>query len=239
MIPVYVWHDSGVGEKEVKVAVDSIKRVIKEGIDISKYLPLKVIGPVDSYLEKARKRIGSYGIQYDVSHIFNLCKEDPYREKPRIEFGILSKDLYSDDLNFVYGEAHPLANVQDVLGGSIVSTFRPKLWFGNRFLLAFRKTCIHELGHVFWVPTRRKNVEYSLGVHCIRGDCVMGQSNVERKILWEESGKIEKRFIDALEIAEKVEERIRKTGTPFCQDCLKELCEMKRNFEKFLKQEFG
>ncbi len=235
MLPVYVWYDSKVEKEEVEVAVDSIKRVIKEGVDISKYLPLKVIGATDLYLEKARKRRGSYGIQYDVTHIFNLCKEDPYREKPRIEFGILSKDLYSGDLNFVYGETHPFANWGEVLGGIVVSTFRPKLWFGDQFLLAFRKTCIHELGHLFWVPTRRENVEYSLGVHCIRGDCVMGQSNVERKILWEESGKIEKRFIDALEIAKRVENRVKKTGTPFCQDCLKELCEAKRNLENFFK----
>jgi predicted Zn-dependent protease len=236
MIPVYIWYDNGVEEREVKVAVDGIRRVIKEGVDISKYFPLKVIGGGDWHLKQARKRRSIYGIQYDVSHIFNLCKNDPSREKPRIEFGILSKDLYSDDLNFVYGETHPLTDSEDVLGGCIVSTFRPKIWFGDKFSLAFGKSCIHEFAHIFWVPSREENVEYSLGTHCIRGDCVMGQSNVVRKILWEESGKIEERFIDSLEIAERVEERIRKTGTPFCQDCLIELYEIKRRIEKFLSK---
>jgi predicted Zn-dependent protease len=231
MIPVYVWYDSEVEEMEVKVAVDSIKRVIKEGVDISKYFPLKVIGNVDWYLKQARKRRGAYGIQYDVSHIFELCRNEP-REKPRIEFGILSKDIYSNGLNFVYGETHPLGYSKDVLGGCIVSTFRPKMWFGNKFLFAFGKSCIHEFAHLFLVPSRRENVEYSLGIHCIRGDCVMGQSNVERKIL-RENGEIEVKFIDSLEIAERVEERIRKTGTPFCQDCLMELYGVKRRIEKF------
>ncbi|MDI6806770.1 MAG: hypothetical protein QMD14_03055 [Candidatus Aenigmarchaeota archaeon] len=252
MLPIYLWWDKEVNEGKIEIAKNSINEALQEGIDVSRYFPLKVIGSgwhegdfgsVEWYLENTRKRVRDYGTQYNVSDILNLCSREPHQKlQPHIEFGILSKDLYSENLNFVYGETLTLnpsySKVGSVPAGCVVSLFRQELWFKEKSSLTLGKTCVHELAHIFHVPWRKENVEHSLGCHCVRGDCVMGQSNVTRKILWEEERKIETRFITSLEIAEKVLERKKKTGSSFCQDCLEDIVKAKKAWVyQFFKEE--
>ena len=233
-------------KEEVATASKAIQKVLQEGLDVSAYFPLKLIGSewsegdfgsVEWYLQKAVKRKSSYGMQYNVTSIFRLCEQEIYqKQQPHLEFGLLSKDLYAEGTNFVYGETHPLNTFYKqggIPGGCVLSVFRQRIWFEKESLLAVEKTCMHELAHVFWIPQRENLVEDSLGIHCVRGDCIMGQSNVKRLILWED-GRRERRFIDSLEIARKAKEREKRTGSCFCQDCLNELIQMKRNFVRFL-----
>ena len=237
--------DRGVEKEEKEIVRDSIKEVLREGIDVSDKFPLIDVGSiwkegdfgrVEWYLEKAGKRIGSYGVQYNAASILALCNQEPYQKiQPHIDIGIVSVDLYSEGLNFIYGITSPLFCLPpfwNLPAGSIISTFRIKKWFRENYLPVLWNISLHELGHIYGLPLRRYNVEMSLGRHCIRGDCVMGQCNVEREILWENEGKTEKRFISAEEIAVKSFIRKWNTGSAFCSDCREDLERSKRYWIK-------
>ncbi len=87
------------------------------------------------------------------------------REGETAALGITSLDLYEEELNFIFGLAHP------GLRTAVISTFRlrPELYGNapNGQILEKRavKEAMHELGHVFGLP------------HCPEVRCVMHFSN--------------------------------------------------------------
>ncbi|WP_022846552.1 archaemetzincin family Zn-dependent metalloprotease [Desulfurobacterium sp. TC5-1] len=90
-----------------------------------------------------------------------------------VVLGITEKDLFADELNFVFGIAEPFS------GRAIISIARLKNSFYNLpedkelFKLRTLKEAVHEIGHLLGLP------------HCPNRQCVMSFSNsiidVDRK----------------------------------------------------------
>ena len=86
---------------------------------------------------------------------------------------LTDQDLFSDDLNFVYGEATPLykigiASFYRVMPEFTGETFESEEEMESKVLLRFVGTTAHELGHLL-------NFE-----HCVYYKCLMnGQNNLK------------------------------------------------------------
>jgi archaemetzincin len=86
-------------------------------------------------------------------------------EKGEKLLGVTEKDLYSQGLNFVFGEASPSQ------GAAIISLCRLRQEFSGEFpddelfLERMSKEAVHELGHLFGLD------------HCSNSKCVMHFSN--------------------------------------------------------------
>ena len=83
---------------------------------------------------------------------------------------LTDQDLYSDDLNFVFGEAQPehkmgIASFYRVLPEFTGEEFDSKKHEENTILFRFVGTTAHELGHLF-------NFE-----HCVYYKCLMNGAN--------------------------------------------------------------
>lgn len=246
MVPIYVWWDEG-SEKYLGQVLDGLKLVLREGMNISPHFPIKTAGSqgVEDYFSRAERRTGYFGWQYDATDILRFCETEPFQEIERhVEFGFTGKDLYAHNTDFVYGATNPLhqlsfqrvgndrAGYRILVPGTLLSYRRIDYWYKDSAPRVFSKMVVHECSHIFDVPARRFNVEHSLGKHCIRADCVMGQVNVKRNVL--KDGRINVRFIDALESTKNVEERERETGSSFCEDCMRDLTESKNHFLNLL-----
>lgn len=215
-------YDSGINREEKEVVLRSITEVLRIS-GLQKFFPVSEIGDknkIDLYLKEARKR----GNQYNAGDILaRLLREF----KDGISVALVSRDLYEEGLNFVYGTTIPFiyhygyASYINLPAGSIISLFRLRLWFRNSYEVLF-VLASHEFGHILGIPNRDYNVEDTLGTHCIRGDCVMGQVNVVRSVL-KEDGKIETRFISADELSRNALRRYKETGSFFCEDCKRDL----------------
>lgn len=111
--------------------------------------------------------------QYRASDVLRYLEESTRKSKATKILGIIGKDLYSSNLNFVFGQARCLGSV------AVVSLYRldPAFYgqnpddklFGDRVA----KEAVHELGHTFGLK------------HCRNSECVMSFSNsivdVDRK----------------------------------------------------------
>ncbi len=228
-IQIYVWSDRR-ALKYIPMVVDAIKIVLKEGFDISSYFPISLedslesLEAVEKCFEQAGKRDGSYGTQYNVEDVLNLRAS---QRKEGIEIGVTSKDLFTSDTNFVYGIASPLYRRLGKASARVIfSSCRIEKWYESFASKVLFKTAMHETAHIFGVPRRKEDVDYSLGWHCIRVDCVMGQSNMVRLV--KENDRITRRFVDAGELTQKMLERMEQTGSPFCPKCKEDLIENKK-----------
>jgi hypothetical protein len=219
-------HDST--DEYISVCVDAIGCMLKEKLDISNNFP--IFRGNDEILKKyflsSFPRLGEYGLQYDANRIFELCDQEHGKY---VEIMITSYDLYAPNLRFCYGQTRSMAISGNKFTKPIalMSHRRIDQWFPNYALKVWFKTCMHEFGHILGLVSREYNVEDSLGRHCIRRDCIMGQSNVERKVMLED-GRIETRFINALEVTKASQERFKRTGSYLCEDCQNELIQHKK-----------
>jgi hypothetical protein len=231
-LPIYLWWDEEASEY-VDQAIYGMKRVLKEGVDVSTLFPIRRVGigwmegnfgSVEWYFKRARKKRGDYGLQYQASDVLRLCAREPYqRAEPHVEVGITGRDLFDDGMEFVYGvtwgfERDSYEEMGKIVG-MVISCKRIGVWYGGRSPFVFRHMIMHETSHFFGVPSRTHGVEYSLGRHCVRGDCAVGQVNMRRYV--EEDGK--EVFIDALEAARRTARRLERTGSVFCEHCLNDL----------------
>ena len=99
--------------------------------------------------------------QFKADLILELLEKE-YREKT---LGIIDQDLYTEGLNFIFGQAQLNGKV------GIVSTFRLDPRFYNKmfdeklFLERLKKEALHEVGHIFGL------------MHCENLGCFMHFSN--------------------------------------------------------------
>jgi archaemetzincin len=116
-------------------------------------LPVKIISaiPAPDYTYSKLRR------QYDGSKILIELKRMDFPDAEKI-LGILSVDLYAQDLNFIFGEAETSGKV------AIISLYR--LNKSRQFYHRILKEAVHELGHTFGLS------------HCPDVKCVMHFSNV-------------------------------------------------------------
>ncbi|MEM2934304.1 MAG: hypothetical protein QXL78_05190 [Methanocellales archaeon] len=228
-IQIYAWSDRET-LKYIPVIVDAIKIVLKEGLDITSYFSITLensfedLEAVEKCFEQAGKRKGSFGVQYNVEDVLNRRASEG---KEGIEIGVTAKDLFTPDTNFVYGIATSLhLRLGKPSARVIFSSCRIEKWYESFAPKVLFKTAMHETAHIFGVPRRKEDVDYSLGWHCIRVDCVMGQSNMVRLV--KENDKVTRRFVDASELTQKMLERMERTGSPFCSKCKEDLIENKK-----------
>jgi archaemetzincin len=77
-------------------------------------------------------------------------------ESPNLKIGIVKVDIYSQEMNFIFGLADPLSHT------ALVSTYR---LVGENIHKRIRKEVIHEVGHLLGLS------------HCSDTSCVMCFSN--------------------------------------------------------------
>ncbi len=130
---------------------NKLGEVFKAQVSIGKACDL----PEYAY-DKKRKQYFSSAI---LDNLFKL------KDKNQIIIGVIDKDLYVPELNFVFGEADPLKGV------CIISVTRLKQSYWDLpedkdlFLRRALKEAVHEIGHLF-------NLN-----HCPDHSCVMHFSN--------------------------------------------------------------
>lgn len=110
----------------------------------------------------------------------------------------VNEDLYDDDCGFCIAMA--------IKGTGLIVSARRFKDIPTR--IAIQETvAIHEVGHVFGAPDRshRDDLEYSLGNHCTKEDCVMQQGL-----------RVPSDFI-------RIDKNWRKAGRPFCPECLQDI----------------
>ena len=74
-------------------------------------------------------------------------------------------DLYSEGLNFIFGEANPNSQISIISLARLREEFYGKEKNENLFLERIKKEAVHELGHLFYLG------------HCQNKKCVMHFSN--------------------------------------------------------------
>lgn len=100
--------------------------------------------------------------QYDAGKILHALAAIP--EGSRLRLAVVSVDIYTPILTFVFGESQ--------LGGkaAVVSLFRTKCENPEKFYNRAAKIAIHEIGHLLGI------------VHCRTPDCLMGFSSSLEKL---------------------------------------------------------
>lgn len=240
--PIYVWSYKS-REHYIYAGLRSLDYLL-EKLRMKEYFPVSYVGERFSdgewgsaefyfnHPQVKRRRNERGELQVCGTDILNLCIREPWQRNPHIEFLITGVDIWpgEEGVRFVYGiTRHLVILPNDVYGypGTVISSRRMEMYYDNP-LDIFSLLAIHELGHLFGLPSGMRNdLEMSLGPHCIRADCAMSQVNVERKILLPD-GRIEDRFIGADETNKFVEDRFRRTGEYFCESCLDDLEESRR-----------
>jgi hypothetical protein len=257
--PLYIWtYKSSPEYIDIMIRVlDNILRTI----DMREYFPIHYVGEKWSegefgssewYFEQLSKRENEFSEpQYSISPIGFFCRHEPWQKNPHIEIVVTGVDIWDgQSTNFIYGATHSLIRYNyvdmDVTRGEmsvsasfslypylIISPYRMEKYYKNPSEI-FELLAFHEAGHLFGLPNRaREGIEEVLGTHCRRIDCAMSQVEVRRNVLYPSGGE-GKKYVSVGETWDFVSERLRKTGSPFCERCLKDLKENKRILEIFL-----
>lgn len=87
------------------------------------------------------------------------------KKRNEIALGIVDKDLYVDELNFVFGLADTFKGSAIVAVKRLRNEFYGKRKDENLFLMRVLKECVHEIGHLLGLP------------HCTNPKCIMYFSN--------------------------------------------------------------
>lgn len=139
---------------------EGVVEYLKENLKIVypfEFVPKEIDLEIESAFNPIRRQYLSQLI------LLRLKKEKP--EDAFMILGIFNKDLYTDNLNFIFGQAEPSSGI------GIISIYRLREEFYNRMenkeLLRIRalKEAVHEIGHLFGLP------------HCLSPTCVMYFSN--------------------------------------------------------------
>jgi predicted Zn-dependent protease len=185
--------------KKVRALVDKAFRTLEDvggtasrGVSI----PRVRITEADPYYDKVMGFINASlnrKGQVDVSTYTDLLGRDITPKRLHFTLTVLDHDLTHRTTNFVFGSTLPLILNSgkidpDVSGLSFmpsvtVSLHRLKMWYGQKWAVAFSTLLIHELGH-FYGLTAESNPSaiFNSGTirdgHCSVGSCVMEQVNV-------------------------------------------------------------
>jgi len=226
LVPIYVMWTSNVPEAEAQAAkqgvIDTVKasgqkrEIIVFGSNPFNHSNQPFSSP-DWYIDEtikrqALRRDAGFGPQVDVSEVTRLFYEEPYQEQPHWEVFIVNHDLNGKQdgkyINFVFGSTSPIfpASIQSVT--RLIGSVRP-----NDLKLAMvRRLLRHEVGHMFWLPSRSHNVEENLGRHCTSQICTMKQGIT----------------IDAWAKQTSQEEN---SGIYFCNDCLADFARLQPRYK--------
>lgn len=130
---------------------------IEDDLLVRVRMELSALGSVD-ILQKVEVPAGAYDRlrnQYRASPFLDVVKE----KSSETVLGITHVDLFSGDLNFVFGIAEMRGRA------AVISTNRLRDEDAERYYLRTVKEAFHELGHVMGLP------------HCYDRRCVMAFSN--------------------------------------------------------------
>lgn len=227
LVPIYVTWTSNVPPTEAQAATQGVRDALTAsgqrrdlvilGSQSYDANPAKPFSSPDWYTQEAiktqpLKRNAGHGQQVDVSEVMKLFHQEPYQEKPHWEIFIINHDLNSKDenlkyMNFVFGATQPTfpASVQSIT--RIIAEVRP----GNLRNEMIRRLLRHEVGHMFWLPSRNHNIEQSLGKHCTNV-CTMKQG------------------LSIPEWANLTQEENRR-GIKFCDDCMTDLARLRTHYK--------
>jgi archaemetzincin len=144
------------GGNKIKLSILPIGKVDKDIVRMLEtrlsFLPLEI-----SVLDEAPIPKGAHNKkrnQYDSSHFLILARKRPGDKV----LGIAEKDLYSEDLNFVFGQA-------EIYGKAAVISLARLKGIQRLYESRVMKEAVHELGHTFGLK------------HCSDISCVMHFSN--------------------------------------------------------------
>lgn len=131
-------------------------QVTGEALENTYHLQVKIRNPVtipESALKRSRK-------QYNATTLVNYVEK---KKQASYGLGLINKDLYASNLNFVFGQA---------LSGqsAILSLYRLKTDDNRQFRERIEKEVVHEVGHVLGLS------------HCENPKCVMRFSNSLRQV---------------------------------------------------------
>jgi predicted Zn-dependent protease len=159
-------------------------------------------GSVEWYEKQA---FNPYRNQVSGEKLWELCGKEPWQHyHPHYELMIISKDMYSEGANFIFGSTIPKISSAGIIlsdfnsegrpevRGCIISLNRILKYYGSRWRTALRGIIIHELGHFYGLPAS-ENPNYiwpgsnwmksSLDLyHCNRRDCMMEQINTPGRL---------------------------------------------------------
>lgn len=191
LVPIYVTWTSNVPSTEAQAATQGVRDTLAAsgqkrdlvifGSQAYAANPTTPFSSPDWYTQQAlqtqnlRSDVG-FGPQIDVNEIMRLFYQEPYQENPHWEVFITNHDLNSKDqngryINFVFGSTQPTfpASVQSIT--RLMRETQP----GNMRNEMIRRLLRHEVGHMFWLPSRDRNTEQNLGKHCTNDVCTMKQ----------------------------------------------------------------
>lgn len=169
---------------------------------IEKPVALELDGNASKFTRKVMMplRRGTYDTQYNADMILDSLLPKVLPKDAVVCLGITMEDLYSGNLNYVFG----LGNMEKRVGVFSFVRYFPEFWNQARTpgaeklaLLRALKVLNHETGHMFGLP------------HCVFYECSMNGSNsldetdsapvhfcpvCRRKLLWNIGCDAEKRF---------------------------------------------
>jgi predicted Zn-dependent protease len=190
-------------DKKVRALVDKAFRTLEDaGGTASRGLaiPRVRITEADPYYDKVMGLINASlnrKGQVDVSAYTDLLRRDITPKLLHFTLTVLIHDLTHRTTNFVFGSTLPLilnsgnqhlkidsvVNELSFMPSVTVSLHRLKMWYGQKWTLAFSTLLLHELGHFYGLTAESNpNAIFNSGTikdgHCTVGSCVMEQVNV-------------------------------------------------------------
>jgi len=241
-IPIYIAYEESV-RKYAELCGSCIRYVLSEGLDVSQFFPVKLIGDnwfdgsygsVAWYLYNCEKEVGSYGLQYRASDLLELFKFDILQwSDPHIKILITEKSLYERDVDGRVFCVHSMVKrlvsrsfkkfkVKEQIGvnvpGIVFSVCGIEKYYKQMAKAAFIILSIREIARLFGVLERANEVKREYEKRCIKDDCVMGVGKYIR----------EKKEI------ENISKRSEETDSFFCETCKNELIERKKHWVRSL-----
>mgnify|MGYP000867190641 CR=1 FL=1 len=188
--PIHIICDDGVTRSQLNAVIDGINELLQIA-QVTDIIEVKNFGvwrhekwkkgrdliphhSVDWYLENAftgkQNEQGDY--QLHTGAIINSFSAEPLqRVLPHYDVLVTTLDLWtgSRDNSWVLGSAQTFT-------GTVISTYRWRKFSDADQYRFIRTEAEHEFGHVLGLPDiNRKDLEFSIGLHCCNDNCVMRQ----------------------------------------------------------------
>lgn len=160
-------------EKHLEALAAGLERILKKNIVVLEPRPEPVKGGITTTSgETTRPVAGINEIQYYAAPFLQLAHDFAYgigKEYLKV-LGVTDLDLYTDDLNFIFGQAEisgraALISTARLRFQKFHSIGRRRLESHEVFIERMLKEAVHELGHTFGMR------------HCNNRSCVMAFSN--------------------------------------------------------------